>query len=506
MQIIAVTRNGAITGFMKHSITKPKTSTSRKKSAAKKAPQSKAGGTSMWGGHFSVGPAEAFAKINPSIEVDARLWREDIEGSIAHASMLSETGIISAKEARSLTKGLKQIAQEMAAGQFQFSAALEDIHMNIEARLKDIIGEVAGKLHTARSRNDQVATDVKLYTRRHVGRIIAVLHNLRQALIALAENHTQTIMPGMTHLQPAQPVSFAFYVMAYETMFTRDMSRLEDALIRLDTCPLGSAALAGTSYPINRKTTAKALGFTAVTTNAMDAVSDRDFALEIIAATSIIAMHLSRLAEELIFFSNPLVGYVKLDEGFTSGSSIMPQKRNADAAELIRGKTGAIAAQFQSLLTTMKALPLAYNKDMQEDKRPLFLALDETELCLSAMCGMVQTLKPQPDAMRKACALGYLNATDLADYLVQTHDLPFRKAHHITGKIVKLAEKKQVALDDLSLKQMQQIFPELTQSVFRFIALEACMKRRKSEGGTAPLQVKRQIKRAQKSLHISNKK
>lgn len=454
----------------------------------------------MWGGHFSHNPAGAFAAINPSIAVDQRLWQEDIEGSLAHAAMLAETGIISKKDAAKIYKGLKQIAAEITQGALQFSSELEDIHMNIEARLKEIIGEVAGKLHTARSRNDQVATDTRLYTRRHTQRIMQEVEKLQQALITLAKGHTHTIMPGMTHLQPAQPVSFAFYLMAYESMFARDYSRLEDALTRLNYCPLGAAALAGTSYPINREMTAKALGFSAPTSNAMDSVSDRDFALEIMAALSITAMHLSRLAEELVFFSNPLIGYITLHESFTSGSSIMPQKRNADAAELIRGKSGTIAAQFQNLLMVMKGLPLAYNKDTQEDKRPLFLALDETELCLIAMRGMIETLGVNEAAMRKACALGYLNATDLADYLVQQHKIPFREAHHITGKIVKLAEQKNIPLDDVSLKDMQRIFPELGQAVFDFIALDACMMRRNSLGGTAPKQVARAIKQAEKLL------
>lgn len=452
----------------------------------------------MWGGHFSHAPAEVFAAINPSIDVDKRMWREDIEGSIAHATMLAECGIISKKDATSIIKGLKQIEKEITAGTFIFKTELEDIHLNIESRLKVIIGDVAGKLHTARSRNDQVATDLRLYTRRHSARILAELTSLQAALINVADAHTDTIMPGMTHLQPAQPVSFAFHLLAYVEMFGRDLTRLDDARVRMNQCPLGSGALAGTSYPVNRSLTAKALGFDAPTANAMDSVSDRDFALEIMAALSIAAMHLSRLSEELIFWSNPLCGFITLHESFTSGSSIMPQKRNADAAELVRGKTSHIASCFTGLLGTLKALPLAYNKDMQEDKRAFFLALDETEICLKVMRGMVETLSVNKSAMRSACELGYINATDLADFLVQHHGIAFREAHHITGRIVKRAEAKSLGLEALSLKEMRKEFPNLDAKVHAFIDMRACMNRRNSFGGTAPAQVKRALKKAKK--------
>ncbi len=460
---------------------------------AKSAKTKAKAAATLWGGHFSHGPAQAFAAINPSIAVDQRMWREDIEGSIAHAQMLAAQRIITTKESVAIVKGLKQIAGEIEKGKLTFTAELEDIHLNIESRLQEIIGDAAGKLHTGRSRNDQVATDLRLYTRTHANRILESLRALQAALIGVAEKHVATIMPGMTHLQPAQPVSFAFHLLAYVAMFGRDRARLEDALVRMNECPLGSAALAGTSYPIDRAKTAKKLGFDAPTANAMDGVSDRDYALEIMAALSIIAMHLSRLSEELIFWSNPLAGFITLHESFTSGSSIMPQKRNADAAELIRGKSSHIAASFAGLLGTLKALPLAYNKDMQEDKRAFFFALDETELCLTAMRGMIETLSVNKDAMRAACNKGYINATDLADFLVQKHGVAFREAHHITGKIVKRAESKKLGLEDLPLADMRKEYAKLDKAVHAFIAMDACMARRNSEGGTSPTHVKKAL-------------
>lgn len=467
---------------------------------AKSAPKGKhaapRGAGALWGGHFSHGPADAFAAINPSIVVDQRMWREDIEGSIAHATMLASQRIITTKESVAIIKGLKQIAREIETGALRFSEELEDIHLNIESRLKVIIGDAAGKLHTGRSRNDQVATDLRVYARNHAGRILESLRALQASLLSRAEDHTDTIMPGMTHLQPAQPVSFAFHLLAYVAMFGRDRARLEDALVRMNASPLGSAALAGTSYPIDREKTATALGFDAACENAMDGVSDRDYALEIMAALSIISMHLSRLSEELIFWSNPLAGFITLHESFTSGSSIMPQKRNADAAELIRGKSSHIAAAFSGLLGTLKALPLAYNKDMQEDKRAFFFALDETELCLAAMRGMIDTLSVNKTAMRAACNKGYINATDLADFLVQKHGVAFREAHHITGRIVKRAEAKGVGLEDLPLADMRKEYKTLDAKVHAFIAMDACMARRNSAGGTAPKQVRAAIKTA----------
>jgi argininosuccinate lyase len=452
----------------------------------------------MWGGHFARGPAEAFAAINPSIDVDKRLYREDIEGSLAHVAMLAAQKIISAKDAAAIRKGLGQILAEIEAGEFEFTAALEDIHMHIEARLAGIVGQVAGKLHTARSRNDQVATDLRLYSRHALKALDAALRDLQAALLLQAEQHTATILPGMTHLQPAQPILFAHHLLAYVEMFQRDRTRLEDAGVRMNESPLGAAALAGTTYPIDRAMTARALGFDAPMRNSLDAVSDRDYVIEILAALSLIALHLSRLAEEMIFWSNPLVGFIRLSDAFTSGSSIMPQKRNPDAAELIRGKSGGIIGALNALLVTMKSLPLAYNKDMQEDKRPYFHALDETLLMLAAMTGMIADMRVNKDRMRRAASHGYLNATDLADWLVQHLGIPFRDAHHLTGKLVMLAEKKKCGLEELSLKEMQSVHPNITQDVFGALALETCVARRKSEGGTAPERVRAAINAAKK--------
>jgi argininosuccinate lyase len=467
---------------------------------SKKSQKNQPKANAMWGGHYANGPAEAFAAINPSIGFDKRLWQQDIEGSLAHAEMLKAQGIISAADARAIQKGLAQVTKEIQAGKFAIDPALEDIHMHIEARLREIIGDAAGRLHTARSRNDQVATDTRLYARTTAEEIGKEIQLLRRALLTQAEAHTNTMLPGMTHLQPAQPISFAFHLMAYVEMFGRDHGRLADAAARLNECPLGAAALAGTSYPIDRKKTAKALGFDYPMRNAMDAVSARDYLLELLSAFSIHAVHLSRLAEEIVFWASPLVGFVKLPESFTSGSSIMPQKRNPDAAELVRGKAGVVAAQFQSLLITMKSLPLAYNKDTQEDKPPFFKAADELRLCIAAMRGMVEGLAPQVDVMRAACESGYLNATDLADYLVQTLGLPFRDAHHITGKIVRHAETKKIRLEDVPLKAMQKIHAKIGRDIYDFIALDACMKRRNSFGGTAPIVVKRAIRAAKKEI------
>jgi argininosuccinate lyase len=452
----------------------------------------------MWGGHFSQGPAEAFAAINPSIDVDKRLYREDIEGSRVHAKMLAAQKIISAKDAAAIEKGLTRILMEIESGTFTFSTALEDIHMNIESRLKSLIGDASGRLHTARSRNDQVATDLRLYARRMIAEMDVALRNLQASLLAQAEKHTHTILPGMTHLQPAQPIVFAHHLLAYVEMFQRDRTRLEDAKIRLNESPLGAAALAGTTYPIDREKTAKALGFTAPMNNSLDAVSDRDYVIELLACLSIISVHLSRLAEELIFWSNPLVGFIKMSDAFTSGSSIMPQKRNPDAAELIRGKSGAVIGALNSILVTMKSLPLAYNKDMQEDKRPFFQAIDDTLMSLRAMSGMIADMHVHANTMAKAARLGYLNATDLADWLVQKLGVAFRDAHHITGKLVQFAEKKDCALDDLALKDMRSVHKQITADVYKAITLEACVARRNSFGGTAPTHVKKAVAKAKK--------
>lgn len=453
----------------------------------------------MWGGHYDMGPAEAFAAINPSIEVDQRLHAVDIQGSIAHAQMLAATGIISKNELKEIERGLAQVAAEIASGTLQFSAALEDIHMNIESRLKEIIGAPAGKLHTARSRNDQVATDLRLYARELVVHLDGALKQLQAALLVQAEQHIETVMPGMTHLQPAQPISFAHHLLAYGEMFARDRGRLADALTRLNESPLGAAALAGTTYPIDRAMTAKALGFAGPMRNSLDAVASRDYVLELMAAFAICATHLSRLAEELVFWTSPLIGFVKLSEAYTSGSSIMPQKRNPDAAELVRGKTGGIIGSLVALLTTVKALPLAYNKDMQEDKRPFFFAGDELALCLKAMTGMIADMTAQTTAMRAACSKGFLNATDLADWLVQHAGVAFRDAHHLTGQLVKLAESKSCGLEDLSLVEMQAVHAGITQEIFAAIAIDACVARRTSFGGTAPVRVREAVAAAKKA-------
>ncbi|PZP85771.1 MAG: argininosuccinate lyase [Azospirillum brasilense] len=452
----------------------------------------------MWGGHYALGPAEAFAAINPSIAVDQRLYAQDIQGSLAHARMLGAQGILSGDDVRAIEQGLAHVLAEIESGALTFSTALEDIHMNVESRLKEIIGDAAGRLHTGRSRNDQVATDLRLYAREACDVVERAVQQLQAALLTQAQAHVHTIMPGFTHLQPAQPISFAHHLLAYVEMLGRDRSRLRDAKARLNESPLGSAALAGTTYPIDRTATAAELGFTRPMRNSLDAVGSRDYVLELLAALSILATHLSRLAEEMIFWATPLVGFVKFSEAFTSGSSIMPQKRNPDAAELVRGKTGGIVGALVTLMTTVKALPLAYNKDLQEDKRPLFFALDETLLCLAAMAGMVADMQPQAEAMRAACARGFLNATDLADWLVQQLNIPFREAHHITGRIVKLAEARNTTLDALTLEDMQSVHAAITADVFAAITLDACVARRESLGGTAPSQVQQALAAAQK--------
>lgn len=452
----------------------------------------------MWGGHFSRGPAEAFAAINPSIAVDQRLYAQDIAGSLAHAEMLAACGILSKADAAEIARGLAQVKAEIEAGQLQFTEALEDIHMNIEARLKEIIGAPAGKLHTARSRNDQVATDLRLYARDMVAGLDEALKALQQALLAQAAQHIDTVMPGFTHLQPAQPISFAHHLLAYGEMFARDRGRLQDALARLNESPLGAAALAGTTYPIDRAHTAKALGFNGPMRNSLDAVSARDYALELMGAFAILATHLSRLAEELVFWTSPLVGFVKLSDAFTSGSSIMPQKRNPDAAELVRGKAGGVIGALVALLATVKALPLAYNKDMQEDKRPFFFAGDEVLVCVQAMTGMIADMTANKAAMRAACSKGFLNATDLADWLVTHAGVAFRDAHHLTGQLVKQAEQQGVTLEQLTLTDMQAVHPRITQDIFAAIDIDACVARRTSFGGTAPARVREALAAAEK--------
>ncbi len=454
----------------------------------------------MWGGRFERGPAAVMAAINASIDVDKRLWREDIEGSKAHSAMLAAAKIISLADARAIQDGLDRVAAEIEAGAFPFSADLEDIHMNIEARLKALIGEPAARLHTARSRNDQVAVDFRLWCRRAAHDAAAAIDLLQRALLAQAERHVESVMPGYTHLQIAQPVTLGHHLLAYVEMLERDSARFLDAASRMNECPLGAAALAGTPYPIDRDMTAKALGFTRPTANSLDSVSARDFALEILAAAAIAASHLSRLAEEIVLWTSPHFGFARLSDAFSTGSSIMPQKRNPDAAELCRAKVGRIAAAFQSLLVVMKGLPLAYSKDMQEDKAATFQAIDDLALALAAMTGMIADLLFDVEAMRAAAARGYSTATDLADYFVMALGLAFREAHHATGQIVAIAERKGVRLDELALADFRGVEPRTGEDVFARLTVDASVSARASYGGTAPDKVRAQIARWKETL------
>ena len=443
----------------------------------------------MWGGRFAMSPAEIMQEINASIGFDKRLAPQDIRGSKAHAEMLAEAGIITKTDAREIGKGLDKVLSEIEAGTFQFSRSLEDVHMNVESRLKDLIGAAAGRLHTARSRNDQVATDFRLYVRDTIDGLDDALASVQLALATKAEAHAATVMPGFTHLQPAQPVTFGHHLLAYVEMIGRDRGRFADARKRLNESPLGSAALAGTSFPIDRHRTAEALGFDRPMANSLDGVSDRDFALETLAAASIAAIHFSRLAEEIVIWMTPQFGFVKLSDRFTTGSSIMPQKRNPDAAELARAKAGRIASAFMSLAIVMKGLPLAYSKDMQEDKEATFDALENLKLVIAAMGGMIGDLEPVADNMKAAAGRGYSTATDLADWLVRELKMPFRDAHHVTGSIVKAAESQGVDLPDLALGDMQAVEPRITKAVFSVLSVENSVKSRTSYGGTAPQNV-----------------
>jgi len=440
----------------------------------------------MWGGRFGEAPDALLEEINASIDFDQALAAQDIAGSRAHVRMLADQGIIPAKDAERIVAGLDTIASEIAAGRFQFSRALEDIHMNVEARLKELIGEPAGRLHTARSRNDQVATDFRLWVRDAIDEIDGQLHALQSVLAAKAEAHAAAIMPGFTHLQSAQPVTFGHHLLAYVEMFSRDRGRFADARRRLNECPLGAAALAGTGFPIDRRATAAALGFDRPMANSIDAVSDRDFAIEALSAASISAVHLSRFAEEIVLWSTVQFGFVKLSDRFTTGSSIMPQKRNPDAAELVRGKAGRIIGALTALLVVMKGLPLAYSKDMQEDKEQLFDALPSLSLSLAAMTAIVADMTPDVAAMRAAAGAGFSTATDLADWLVREAGLPFREAHHVTGRIVAEAAKRNVSLDALSIEVMQAAHPAITKAVYDVLSVDASVASRRSEGGTAP--------------------
>jgi len=458
----------------------------------------------MWGGRFKALPAEIMEEINASIGFDKRLAPQDIRASKAHASMLAAQGIITKADAREILKGLEQVLAEIESGKMAYTRALEDVHMNVEARVKDLIGTPAGRLHTARSRNDQVATDFRLYVRETIDALDTALAGLQLVLTRKAEAHAATVMPGFTHLQPAQPVTFGHHMLAYVEMLGRDRGRFADARRRLNECPLGAAALAGTSFPIDRHMTADALDFDKPSANSLDAVSDRDFVLETLAAAAITAMHLSRLAEEIVLWATHQFGFIRLSDKFTTGSSIMPQKRNPDAAELTRAKVGRVAGAFQSLLIVMKGLPLAYSKDMQEDKEVAFDALDSLALAIAAMAGMVDDMEPVPDAMRAAADQGYATATDLADWLVRALKLPFREAHHVTGRIVAEAESQSLPLEMLSLKAMQAVERRITSDVFSVLSPEKSVSSRKSYGGTAPQNVRKMarswLKRLEKGL------
>ncbi|SFJ30529.1 argininosuccinate lyase [Aerobium aerolatum] len=454
----------------------------------------------MWGGRFASGPAAIMEAINASISFDKKLYTQDIRGSIAHSEMLAQTGIISAEDQKKIAEGLNTILSEIEAGTFEFSARLEDIHMNIEARLADLIGPSAGRLHTARSRNDQVALDFRLWVKEELQRTANALVGLIEAFLDRAEEHAATVMPGFTHLQTAQPVTFGHHCMAYVEMFARDLSRVRDAIRRMDESPLGAAALAGTGFPIDRQMTAKALGFREPTRNSIDSVSDRDYALEFLSTAAICATHLSRLAEEIVIWSTPQFGFIRLSDQFSTGSSIMPQKKNPDAAELVRAKTGRVNGHLIGLLTVMKGLPLAYSKDMQEDKEAVFDAAETLDLMVAAMTGMVRDMTINTAAMKKAAGSGYSTATDLADWLVREAGLPFREAHHVTGRAVALAEEKKLPLERLALTDLQAIDSRINDSIFDVLSVNASVKSRSSFGGTAPQEVRRQTRYWRKRL------
>jgi argininosuccinate lyase len=453
---------------------------------------------SLWGGRFDGGPAEIMRRINASIGFDKRLYAEDIAGSQAHCAMLVEQNILSPEDGAAISAGLEQIRSEIETGNFVFSAEREDIHMNIEARLAELIGPAAGRLHTARSRNDQVATDLRLWLRAAIDRLALAMRDLQQALIDRAEAEAATVMPGYTHLQTAQPVTLGHHLLAYVEMLGRDRGRLADCRRRLNESPLGAAALAGTSFPIRRERTAAALGFDRPAANSLDAVSDRDFAIEFLAAAALAGMHLSRFAEEIVIWSSDSLGFVALSDAFTTGSSIMPQKRNPDAAELVRAKTGRLNGSLVALLTVMKGLPLAYGKDMQEDKVPVFEAFEVLELCLAATAGMVRDLQPDRERLRAAAERGFATATDLADWLVRVAGLPFRRAHHATGAIVRRAEVLGCSLAELPLGEMQRIEPTITAAVYDVLDAESSVASRTSFGGTAPACVRAAAKEARR--------
>lgn len=447
----------------------------------------------MWGGRFATGPDAIMEEINASIGFDKRLYSQDIAGSMAHAKMLAEAGILNAEDRDTILAGLAKVREEIEHNKFTFSRELEDIHMNIEARLKEIIGEPAGRLHTARSRNDQVATDFRLYVRDAIDMLIGQINTLQSALLTRAEAEANTVMPGFTHLQSAQPVTFGHHLLAYVEMLGRDAGRFADARKRMNENPLGSAALAGTSFPIDRDMTSAELGFDRPTANSLDAVSDRDFVLEALSSASFCAMHLSRFAEELVIWSSAQFRFVQLSDKFSTGSSIMPQKRNPDAAELIRAKIGRIVGALTALLMVMKGLPLAYSKDMQEDKEIAFDALDSLSLCLAAMTGMVGDLTVNRDAMHAAAGSGFSTATDIADWLVREANVPFRDAHHITGQVVAKAEEKGCTLDGLTIEDLKAVDQRIDSRIFNVLSVEKSVASRTSFGGTAPKNVKAQV-------------
>ena len=451
-------------------------------------------GNQMWGGRFASGPDAIMEEINASIDFDKKLYAQDIAGSKAHVAMLAKQDIISSQDANKIDQGLDTILSEIETGSFEFSRELEDIHLNIEARLRDLIGEAAGRLHTARSRNDQVALDFRMWVRETMNGISNSLVAIIHALLEKAEENQSSVMPGFTHLQSAQPVTFGHHCLAYVEMFSRDKSRVDDAIIRMNECPLGAAALAGTGFNIDREMTAEALGFARPTRNSIDAVSDRDFALDLLSCASICAGHLSRLAEEIVIWSTPQFGFVNLSDRFSTGSSIMPQKKNPDAAELVRAKTGRINGSLIALLTVLKGLPLAYSKDMQEDKEQVFDSASSLEIALAAMTGMISDMTVNADAMRKAAGSGFSTATDLADWLVREVNMPFRDAHHVTGRAVALAEQENKQLDELSLEQLQGIHPDISDDVFSVLSVDASVSSRTSFGGTAPDNVANQVK------------
>ncbi|MBF9233725.1 argininosuccinate lyase [Microvirga alba] len=453
----------------------------------------KAGANTMWGGRFSSSPSALMEAINASIDFDKRLASQDIQGSLAHSNMLAKQGIIAESDRDAIHQGLQRVLGEIESGTFTFSKALEDIHMNVESRLREVVGDPAARLHTARSRNDQVAVDARLWVRDAHDRTDLQLTNLIKALLDKAAPHAATVMPGFTHLQSAQPVTFGHHLMAYVEMFGRDRSRIRDSRKRLNECPLGAGALAGTSFPIDRHMTAKAMGFDGPTRNSLDSVSDRDSLIEFVSAASICVVHLSRLAEEIIIWMSAPFGFVRLPDRWTTGSSMMPQKRNPDAAELVRGKSGRIFGSLITLLTMMKGLPLTYSKDMQEDKEQLFDAADTIEIVLAAMTGMIQDLEPVPERMAAVAGAGFSTATDLADWLVRSLNIPFRDAHHITGRIVSEAEKRGSTLEELPLDVMQAVEPRIHQGIYEVLGVENSVRSRTSFGGTSPVQVAEQI-------------